>query len=152
MIGWRSDPEYVQAYAKLSSPPAQVGELLRALNQLLPPGQPVLFDDYLDRALAIGNEDGEYSYKELILAVSQQIGSSHEDATVDDLLAKLGGTSWTTRPEFLDPLLQVTQHTLGLGAMLYQNLALSGRYIPQYLTVRRNSTHWHVSYPGAVDA
>lgn len=152
MTGWRDDPEYLQAYSGLSNPPALATDLVRELHSAMPPGPPVMFDDYLDRGCAIGNEHGEYSYKELILAVSQQIGSGHEDATVERLLATLGGTSWTSRPEFLGPLLDVAQHCLGLGASLFQHLASIERYAPRYLSIRKDATHWHVSYPGAGDA
>lgn len=51
--------------------------------------KPVRLREFIDRALAVYIRPHEFSYRDLILAVAQQIGVSHEDRTMEKALVEL---------------------------------------------------------------
>lgn len=153
MIGWREDPEYKRAYQTMLNPPVEANALIESLHKIMPPGNPVMFKDWIKHAVAIGNEYGEYSYKELILSLAQQMGCSHEDEAVDALLDMFSQINNNKEPLFLKSLLGCTKTTLGVGAFLFMWLRKSQGYKPKYLSIRffqtdKKNLKWEVKYPG----
>lgn len=51
--------------------------------------KPVPLREFIDRGLAVYIRPHEFSYRDLILAVAQQIGVSHEDTTMEKALVEL---------------------------------------------------------------
>ena len=151
LIGWKKSQEYIDAYNKMENPPTDPDELIDALHKVMPPGGPIMFEDYIENGCAIGNENGEYSYKDLILALSQQKGSSHEDCTIDKLLSEVSKPRENGEPLFMQPLLTVSHKVLGLGAVMFMELVRTQKYKTKYLTVdffnQYGKAKWQVSYP-----
>ena len=53
----------------------------------------VPFEEYVERGLAVHIAPYDYSFRELVLAVAQQIGSGHEDSAVDVPLVQMANMS-----------------------------------------------------------
>jgi hypothetical protein len=54
-----------------------------ALRRLVP------FPEFVESALAVYIAPHEYSFRDLVLAVSQQVGSGHEDTSMDKPLMQM---------------------------------------------------------------
>jgi hypothetical protein len=81
MVGWREDPIHAEISERLSraiesGDEAQMQEIDRRLAEL---AKPVPFREWVNRGLAVFIAPHDYSHRELVLAIAQQFGSSHED-------------------------------------------------------------------------
>jgi hypothetical protein len=135
-MGWRDDPAYVAAYNALDAPGRDVKELIPQLQALLPPSEPLQLEEFLEHAVAVANERGEYSYKEVILKAAQQIGTSHEDSHIEELLDDFRGPAGSSSPPaFLKPLMKITESVLWIGAGLFAHAAVKHGYKPRHYTL-----------------
>jgi hypothetical protein len=82
---------------------------------------PLPLDEYLEKALAVFIAPDEYSYRELIAAVAQQIGSSHEDMAVDEGIHKLSKVEIGGQLGYAAPLINVAKicFSAGMGFISY---------------------------------
>ncbi len=85
MVGWRDDPVHVQLSEQLSEAIAsgdktQMEAVERRLAEL---ARPVPFRQWVNQGLAVYIAPYDYSHRELVLAIAQQFGSSHEDESVE---------------------------------------------------------------------
>jgi hypothetical protein len=95
-------------------------------------GRPVPLREFVDRALAVYVAPHEFSYRELILGVAQQIGVSHEDPTVDEALVHLEGFIIGGYSGYGAPLVHVANLVFNAGQSLLGMLVLAGRYVRQF--------------------
>jgi hypothetical protein len=89
LAGWRKDPvqqalakeveEAVGDETKMAAVMAKQAALCRSLP----------LSEFLEKALAVEWSGHDYSFNQLICAVAQQVGSSHEDTAVDEPLVQL---------------------------------------------------------------
>jgi hypothetical protein len=91
MVGWRDDPIHAEISERLSraiesGDAAQMEEIDRRLAEL---AQPVHFRDWVNKGLAVFIAPYDYSHRELVLAIAQQFGSSHEDDSVEEPILRL---------------------------------------------------------------
>lgn len=72
-------------------------------------------DEYLEKALAVFIAPDEYSYRELIVAVAQQIGSSHEDLAVDEGIYKLSQIEIGGQIAYTAPIIGIARTCFAAG-------------------------------------
>jgi hypothetical protein len=75
-------------------------------------------DEFLDKALAVFIARDEYSYRELIVSVAQQIGSSHEDLVVDEGIYKLSRTEIGGQLAYAAPIIGIGSKCFDAGMEL----------------------------------
>lgn len=99
--------------------------------------RPVPLREFIKRALALFIRPHKHSYEDLILAVAQQIGASHEDRTVELTLLQLeqiiiGGFSG-----YGPALRNAAQHSLSAGVRLMQHVSDEHAYEATYFRLRQ---------------
>ena len=87
MVGWKKDPNYLALAQQVKAAIRDEQEMQEALAAQAALRRPVPFTEYVERALAVYIDPYEYSFRDLVLAIAQQIGSSHEDTAIDVPLA-----------------------------------------------------------------
>ncbi len=92
---------------------------------------PVSLRDLVDRGFACSVGPDEFTYKEPILAVAQQIGSAHEDEKVDEANLHMEDITITSYCAYGRTLVDVGTHALAAGKGLMAHLAESGPFAYQ---------------------
>jgi len=91
LVGWRTDPDF-QAYARELEEAAGDQQKCAAIrekhNAEFRKSMPLR--EYTDKALATFIKPYDYSFRDLVLCVAQQCGSSHEDQAIDEPIAQMG--------------------------------------------------------------
>ena len=106
--------------------PAEVLEKLAALRR------PVPFAEYVERALAVYIAPYDYSYRDLVLAVAQQVGSSHEDTAVDEPLLQLRRYVIGGNQGHVAPLINLADLVLKVGMSFVAFVSEKHGYRPKY--------------------
>jgi len=96
LVGWRNDPVQQALMAEVEEASGNEEKLAAILEKEAKLRKSMSLRDYTDNALAILMTPIDYSYCDLVLAVAQQCGSSHEDKEIEEPIAqmrslKLGG-------------------------------------------------------------
>src|SRR5262249_16172865 len=91
LVGWREDPIHVEISERLSraiesGDTAQMEEIDRRLAEL---AKLIPFREWVNKGLAVFIAPYDYSHRELVLAIAQQFGSSHEDDSVEEPILRL---------------------------------------------------------------
>src|SRR5258708_11883382 len=90
LVGWRTDPDF-QAYARELEKAAGDQQKRAAIheqhNAKFRKSMPLR--EYTDKALATFIKPYDYSFRELVLSVSHQCGSSHEDKVIDEPIEQM---------------------------------------------------------------
>jgi hypothetical protein len=114
-IGWRRDP----ALQKLAEDVAAAAGDSKKLEELLEVQaalrRPMPLAEYVDKALAVTVEQRDYSYGQLVRAIAQQLGGSHEDNAVDESLAVMTQSVLGKLQGHLAPLVKFAELVLGIG-------------------------------------
>jgi hypothetical protein len=85
-------------------------------------------DESLDKALAVFIAPDEYSYRELIVSVAQQIGSSHEDLVVDEGIYKLSRTEIGGQLAYAAPIIGIGSKCCDAGIELIAHVVNNHGY------------------------
>lgn len=132
MVGWRDDPEY-QALANEAQNLSGDKEALDALlDKQAAMRRPVPFPEYVDKALAVYVAPYDYSYRELVLAIAQQVGGSHEDTTVEEPIVRLSHFFIGGHEGHITPLISFAKLVTGVGAQFIAFVAKNHGYRPRY--------------------
>lgn len=132
MVGWQNDPDE-QQYAKdigdAVGDEKKLAELFakRALKR-----RPLSLREYVDKALAVHIASHDYSYKELTLAVAQQMGSSHEDDAIEEPLAKMLNIYFFGNPSYAAILVNFGGLVLEAGEQFLTHMIQNHNYQPKY--------------------
>lgn len=147
--GWQEDPKYKQELIKLPLLSYDYAELIKLLHSRMPPEKPLDYEQYISEVVGVANEYGEYTYKELILAVAQQIGSGHEDETVEELLHYVAhfDQSNCVEPIIIVPMMRTAEEVLSLGALFIFIASKHYNYHPKYLDISKYSSGWKSCFP-----
>ena len=94
--------------------------------------------DFVQRGLAVYVAPREYSYNDLVLAVAQQIGSGHEDATMEASLRDLETILIGGYSGYAAPLRSLSQLVLDAGGQLIGRVALDHGYTPRWYNINRS--------------
>ena len=132
MVGWRDDPVHQQLTAEVQAAIGDEQKVSEVLQKQAALRRPMPFREYVEKGLAVFIAPYDYSYRELTLAVSQQVGSSHEDLTVEEPLVKLQHFSLAGHKGHVAPLIVFADLALEVGGAFVDFLVQTQSYKPQY--------------------
>ncbi len=132
MIGWRRDAEHQALTAELQEAMGDEAKLGKVLEKQAALRRAVPFPAFVEKALAVYIAPYDYSYRELVLAVAQQVGSGHEDTAVDEPLLQLRQFVIGGDEGHVAPLLNFADLVLKVGASFVAFVAEKQGYKPKY--------------------
>jgi hypothetical protein len=132
LIGWRDDPVHQDLTREVQRALGDDQKLTAILEKEAKLRRSMSLRDYTDKALAIFMAPFDYSYRDLILAVAQQCGSSHEDRGIDEPIAHMRSLVLGGCESHVAPLIGYTQHVLDGGAKFIFYLVEKGLYRARY--------------------
>jgi hypothetical protein len=135
LVGWKNDPEQTALAAEIGEAVGDEERLKRALEKQAALARPVPFSEYVERALAVYIAPFDYSYRDLVLAVAQQVGSSHEDEAMDEPLVRLRQVVIGGSEGHVAPLISFADLVLRVGASFMSFLVEEHGYRPKYFQV-----------------
>ncbi len=115
MVGWRNDPVHQQLTKEVEGALDDKDMLGKVLQKQAALRRPMPLREYVDSALAVYIAPHDYSYRDLTLAVAQQLGSSHEDRSVDESIAQMHHIRIGGHLSYVAPLLEFTNLIIGVG-------------------------------------
>jgi len=88
--------------------------------------------EYTDKALATFIKPYDHSFRELILSVAQQYGSSHEDKDIDEPIAQMRSLVIGGVESHIAPLIGYARRVLDAGAKFILYSVEKGLYQARY--------------------
>jgi hypothetical protein len=117
LIGWRDDPDF-QAHARELQEAAGDKQKLASINERhnakFRKSMPLRV--YTDKAFATLIYSHEYSFRQLIMDVAQQCGSSHEDEAIDEPIAQMRSIRFGGVEQHVAVIIDYAQEVLDAGA------------------------------------
>ena len=132
MVGWRDDPEHQALVQQLQEADGDNGQLDALLERQAALRRPIPFVEYVDNALAVYIAPYEYSYRDLVLAVSQQLGSGHEDTAVDEPIVQMSQIVIGGDEGHIAPLINFAELVVEVGVQFIAFTAAEHGYKPKY--------------------
>jgi hypothetical protein len=134
MVGWRDDPIQIEVSERLSraiesGDASQINEVEQALADL---ARPVPFRDWVNKGLAVFIAPYDYSHRDLVLAIAQQFGSSHEDDSVEEPILRLRQIYIGGERSDLAPLTVFADSVLSVGRAFIRHVEQHHGFRPQY--------------------
>ena len=134
MVGWRDDPVHVQLSEQLSEAIAsgdktQMEAVERRLAEL---ARPIPFRQWVKQGLAVYIAPYDYSHRELVLAIAQQFGSSHEDESVEEPIVRLQSIVIGGETSEIAPMIVFADWVISVGRLFIRHLAEHHEFEPQY--------------------
>jgi hypothetical protein len=137
MVGWRDDPLHQQLTAEVQAAMGDAQKLSQLLEKQASLRRPVAFREYVEKALAVFIAPYDYSFRELILAVAQQVGSSHEDLAVEEPLIRMQHVCLAGHQGHVAPLIPFADLVLEIGEAFVAFLVQTRDYEPRYYKKRQ---------------
>ena len=138
MVGWREDP----IHKKLSEEVEEAiksgdDTMMRVIEAKLEAlARPVPFREWVNKGLAVFISPHDYSYRELVLAIAQQFGSSHEDDAIDEPIAQLQQFIIGGETSEISTLIGFADQVINVGSQFLGHLVQHHGYKPQYFKQR----------------
>lgn len=135
MIGWRDDPNHaalVRQAEEALGDEKKMQELFLAQAALR---CPVPFAEYVARGLAVYISPHDYSFKDFVLAIAQQMGSGHEDTAVDVPLAQMGSVILGGEQSHIAALVNFADLVLIVGGLFIAHVVEHHGYEPKYFRI-----------------
>jgi len=134
MVGWRDDPQHKEISEELSKAiesgdDAKKKEIYEKLASL---AKPIPFHEWVNKGLAVFIKPYDYSNRELTLAIAQQFGSSHEDDSVEEPIARLQQIIIGGETGDIAPMIAFAEYVIQVGKMFISHLVSNYSYKPQY--------------------
>lgn len=133
MVGWRQDPELQRIYKNLDSD--DQARVASAEAELAALARPVPFREWVDRGLAVFIDPHDYSHRDLVLAIAQQYGSSHEDESVEEPIQRLKSFNIGGHPGDIAPLIDFAHLVIHVGELFIGHLVHTVGYEPKYFRI-----------------
>lgn len=137
MVGWKDDPEHRALAIELEKAKGDKDKLEKILEKQSALRRPVPFPEYVERALAVYIKPHDYSYRDLVLAVAQQVGSGHEDIAMEEPLMQLRQFIIGGDLGYVAPLIRFADLVLKVGCQFMGFLVKNHDYEPKYLKLSR---------------
>jgi hypothetical protein len=135
MVGWRADPLHAEISERLSRAiePGDAAQIQKIEQRLAELAKPIPFREWVNRGLAVFIAPYDYSHHELVLAIAQQFGSSHEDDTVEESILRLqqiyvGGGERSD----LAPMIIFANSVLSVGVAFIRHVENHHGFRPRY--------------------
>ncbi|MGH8544995.1 MAG: hypothetical protein ACREX3_15465 [Gammaproteobacteria bacterium] len=77
----------------------------------------------------------DYSYRDLVVAIAQQIGSSHEDSAIDVPLAQMSNVVLGGEQSHIATLINFADRVLTVGALFIGYVVEQHGYAPKYFRI-----------------
>jgi len=134
MVGWRDDPQHQRLTDDLAHAlkTGDEGRLAAIESELASPVRSVPFREWGERGLAVYVAPYDYSHKELVLAIAQQFGSSHEDDSVEEPIVRLRQVIIGGEMGDVAPLVAFARLVLSVGQKFLDHLVTNYQYAPAY--------------------
>jgi hypothetical protein len=137
-VGWQDEPAEKQFAKELSEAIGDEQKLAEVLAKRVLQRRPLPLREFVDRALAVHIAPYDYSFKELTLAVAQQMGSSHEDDTIEEPLAKMFNIYFFGNPSYAAILVDFGRLVLNAGEQFLEFMIHTLDYKPKYFKRQSN--------------
>ena len=132
MVGWRDDPEWQAVTQQVEAAHGDEEALEAALDGQAALRRPVPFPEYVERGLAVYIAPRDYSHRELVAVIAQQLGSAHEDTSVDTDLAKMAGVIIGNDESHVAALVNFSGLVLKVGRLFIGHVAAAHGFRPEH--------------------
>lgn len=137
MVGWREDPEQNAisdelADAMHSQDQTKMQDINRKLENL---ACPIPFREWVNKGLAVYIFPYDYSHRELTLAIAQQMGSSHEDESLEEPIVRLQHVVLAGETSEVATLIDFAHYVLSVGIDFLKHLVTRHGYQPKHFTI-----------------
>ena len=132
MVGWHDDPvqrKLTEEFKQALGDPEALSTVQAKQAKLR---HPVPFAEYVGKGFAVYIKPRNYSFSDLVRAIAQQEGSSHESTAVDKPLAQMRQITIGGDPGHIAPLIKFSQDVLKVGAAFMAFVAKNHAYKPKY--------------------
>lgn len=136
MVGWRDDPVHAEITQQLSQAmesgnKEQMESVKRRLAQL---ARPVPFREWVNNGVAVYIAPHDYSPRDLVLAIAQQFGSSHEDDSVEEPIIRLQQIYIGGQRGDIAPLISLADSVIAVGTEFVHYLEQCHEFQPKYFS------------------
>jgi hypothetical protein len=138
MVGWQQDPEVLALREEFRAATGDAEKLSSAVRKQSALAKPIPFADFVEKGLAFYIAPFDYSYQELVLAVAQQDGSSHEDNALDEPLVRVRSIAINGHASHIISLINLADLVLDVGVKFLTFVAYHHAYKMKYDWVLRN--------------
>jgi len=132
MVGWRDDLTQQAIVKELQAAEGDNEKMAAVLEKTASLRRPIPFDEYVEKGLAVWVEPYDYSYQDLVLAISQQIGSSHEDSAVEEPIIKMQHVLIGDHESHITTLIGFTDLVLKVGVSFIRYVSDQHGYEPSH--------------------
>ena len=134
MVGWADDPIHQSLTVEVQAARDDKAKLDEVLKKQAALRRPIPFAEYVEKALAVYIAPYDYSYRDLVLAISQQVGSSHEDTSMDETLIRMKQVIIGGDEGHVAPLIGFSDLVLKVGLEFLGYLAEKQGYEPRHFS------------------
>lgn len=140
MVGWRDDPVQKKITEELSEAINSGDETkMKAVDKKLAAlARPIPFREWVNKGLAVYIKPYDYSHKDLALAIAQQLGSSHEDESVEEPIIRLQQIMIGGETSDIAPMIVFAELVIRVGSMFVGHLVEHYGYKPRYFSTSAN--------------
>lgn len=132
MVGWRKDPNHLALAQQVEAALDNAQKMERALAAQAALRRPVPFAEYVECGLAVYIAPHDYSFRDLVLAIAQQMGSSHEATAVDESLTQMGRIILGGEESHVAALINFADLVLTVGVLFTGHVVEHNSYEPKY--------------------
>jgi hypothetical protein len=116
LVGWRDDPDHQALTGEFQKAGDDEQKLAVALEKQARLRKSMPLREYTEKALAIFIRPFDFNYRDLILSVAQQCGSSHEDEDIDEPMAQMRSIVIGGIESHIAPLIEYAGYVVDAGA------------------------------------
>ncbi len=136
MVGWHDDPVNQQLTEEISEAfeSGDKSKIQRVEEKLAELARPVPFREWVDKGLAVFIKPYDYSHRDLVLAIAQQFGSSHEDDSIEEPIVRLQQFMIGGQTLDIATMIVFAESVIQVGSLFIRHVVESHGYKPQYFT------------------
>jgi hypothetical protein len=135
MVGWRDDPNQLALVRQTEAALGDDEKMEEVLSAQAALRRPVPFAEYVERGLAVYIAPHDYSFRDLVLAIAQQMGSGHEDTAVDVPLAQMGTVMLGGEQSHIAALVNFADLVLTVGGLFIEHVVKKHGYEPKFFRI-----------------
>jgi hypothetical protein len=132
LVGWRDDPDHQALTREFQQAAGDKQKLAMIFEKEAKLRKSMPLRENTDKALAIFIKPFDYSYRDLILSVAQQCGSSHEDKDIDEPIAQMRSIVLGGIESHIAPLIGYARRVVDAGANFILYSVEKGFYQARY--------------------
>lgn len=136
LVGWRNDPVHQALAQEVQAALGDEEKMTAVLEKQAALRRPIPFPEYVEKGLAVYIKPYDYSYRKLVLAIAQQVGSSHEDHDVNEPLVQMQNVVLGNEESHIAVLIQFADLVIRVGFMFIEHVVQNCGYKPKYFRER----------------